>query len=206
MLRLLPLLVLLAVPVRAQDAAPTRVGPVSLYADARAYRVGDLLTVILAERTAARRSSASSADASSQVTGAGSSSLGGFFGLDAQVAGRRDADSRTVQSDLLQGTITATIVGIDPAGNLEVEGQRRLNVDGDVHLMTVRGTVRPADVSTSNAVLSFQIAGADVVYEQEGRGPSFLRGRMLTLLGTAAVLVGAVLLGSTVASGASPSE
>lgn len=198
MLRLV-LLLLLAAPVLAQPTTPQQGAPgrpVSLYADVRAYNVGDLLTVVLAERTSARRQSESSASSQAQVGGSGSASAGGFFDLDAQFGGQRAADSRTVQSDLLSGTITARVVEVDAAGNLSIEGERRLNVDGDVHLMTVRGLVRPADVGPSNTVLSYQIAGADVAYEQEGRRPSFLRGRFLTVVGTAVVLVGAVLLGS----------
>ncbi|WP_420456812.1 flagellar basal body L-ring protein FlgH [Rubrivirga sp.] len=200
------LLLLVAGPAAAQAPAPPPEPaprqPLSLYSSLRAYQAGDLLTVVLAERTSARRASESSAESSAQVGGAGSSSLGGFFGLDATAGGRRDADSRTVQSDLLAGTITARVVAVDPAGNLSIEGERRLNVDGDVHLMTVRGLVRPADVTTANTVLSYQIAGADVVYRQEGGGPKFLRGRFLTLVGTVAVVVGAVLLTSSAGGGA----
>ncbi len=206
MIRVL-LLLLVAAPAWAQPVAeaaaePAPRRPVSLFSDLRAYQAGDLLTVVLAERTSARRQSESSAQATSAVSGAGSASMGGYFGLDARVGGQRDADSRTVQSDLLSGTITARVVDVDPAGNLAIEGERRLNVDGDVHLMTVRGRVRPADVTTANTVLSYQIAGADVAYQQEGRGPSFLRGRFLTLVGTAAVIVGAVVLGASAAGAA----
>ena len=130
--------------------------------------------------------------------GSGSSSLGGFFGVDARVGAEAEADNRTVQSDLLAGTITARVVAVDPAGNLQIEGERRLNVDGAVHLMSVSGLVRPADVSTLNTVLSHQIAGADVAYRQQGGGGSkFLQPRFLTLIGTAAVLIGAVVFGAS---------
>lgn len=200
MLRLLSVLLLASAGASAgaQSAAPQGAPgqPVSLYSDVRAYGVGDLLTVVLAERTSARRRSESSGSAQRQIGGAGSGSVGGFFGLDAQVGGQRASENRTVQSDLLTGTLTVRVVEVDAAGNLVIEGERRLNVDGDVHTMAVSGLVRPADVDPSNTVLSHQIAGADVVYVQEGGGPSFLRGRFLTLVGTAAVVVGAVLLGS----------
>ena len=200
---------LLAAPAASAQAsadsvaasAPTPRRAVSLYADVRAYQTGDLLTVILEERTSARRRSESSADESRRLRGAGQSTVGGFFGLDAEVAGERDSDSRTVQSDLLVGTITARVVAVDAAGNLRVEGDRRLDVDGDVHLMTVRGLVRPADVTTSNTVLSHQIANADVAYRQEGKGNKFMRGRFLTLVGTVAVLVGAAFLAGAAGGG-----
>ena len=153
--------------------------------------------MILAERTQARRASSSQASRSAQVAGSGSSSMGGFFGVDAQFGGQRDADSQTVQSDLLSGTITARVVSVDPAGNLAIEGERRLDVDGSVHLMSVSGLVRPADVNTDNTVLSHQIAGADVSYRQEGGGSKLLNPRFLTVVGTAVVLVGALMFGSS---------
>ncbi|WP_412069090.1 flagellar basal body L-ring protein FlgH [Rubrivirga sp. IMCC43871] len=196
--RLFALLLLTAAPALAQADAPAEPAPtriVSMFSAIRAHQPGDLLTVILEERTSARRQSANSASASADVSGGGSASTGGAFGLDAGVGGRRDADSRTVQSDLLTGTLTARVVEVDAAGNLTIEGERRLNVDGDVHLMTVRGVVRAADVGPSNTVLSTQIANADVVYAQEGGGPKFLKGRFLTLVGTVAVIVGVVALG-----------
>lgn len=212
--RLLALLLLTAAPALAQadapaaEPAPQRI--VSMFSAIRAHQPGDLLTVVLEERTSARRQSESSASASADVSGGGSASTGGVFGLDAGVGGRRDADSRTVQSDLLTGTLTARVVEVDRAGNLTIEGERRLNVDGDVHLMTVRGVVRAADVGPSNTVLSYQIANADVVYAQEGGGPKFLKGRFLTLVGTVAVIVGVLALGamsgSDVAADVAPAE
>ena len=203
------LLLLLAAPVAAQPTPPAEAPveappaearrPVSLYADLRAFQAGDLLTVILAERTSARREASSQVQSSASVGGSASvpATLGGAFGLDAQFGQNRDADSRTLQSDLLTGTITARVVSVDAAGNLTIEGERRLSVDGAAHTMRVRGTVRPTDVRTGNTVYSFQIAGADVEYAQEGGGPKFLRSRFLTGLGTVAVLIGAIVLGAS---------
>jgi flagellar L-ring protein precursor FlgH len=83
-----------------------------------------------------------------------------------------------------------------------VEGERRLDVDGSVHTMRVTGLVRPADVTTSNTILSYQIANADVAYRQEGQGNKFMRGRFLTLVGTVAVLIGAAFLAGSAGGGA----
>ncbi len=191
-----------AVPAVTTADAPRRAR--SLYADLRAFQPGDLLTVVLAEQTQARRASASQSQASASVGGAGSLSSGNVFGLDAQVSGRRDADNATAQSELLTGTLTARVVSVDAAGNLAIEGERRLSVDGATHLLRVRGLVRPADVTTGNTVLSFQIAGADVEYRQDGGGPRLLRPRLLTTIGLAAVVVAAVVLGGAVSNAATP--
>ena len=72
-------------PVVAEASTPPSRRPVSLYADVRAYQTGDLLTVVLAERTSARRQSESSASEQRQIGGSSSTSQGGFFGLDASL-------------------------------------------------------------------------------------------------------------------------
>ena len=207
-MRALLLAALVAAPTFAQaDADSLASAPlasaaprvVSMFSALRAHQPGDLLTVRLEERTSARRSSESSASASSDLAGA--ASAGGVFGFDAAVAGRRDSDSRTVQSDLLTGTLTARVVEVDAVGNLVVEGERRLTVDGATHRMTVRGLVRPADVGPQNTVFSYQIAGADVVYEQEGSS-GFLSARFLTKVATVVVVAAAVVVGVMAGGGA----
>ena len=101
------------------------------------------------------------------------------------------------------GTLTARVVGVDPAGNLLVEGERQLDVDGTTHILQVSGLVRPQDVGPSNSVLSHQIADARVAYRTEGGGGlPFLSSKLLTTIGAAAVLIGAVVLGSSLSGSA----
>ena len=117
----------------------------SLYADPRAFRQGDLLTIILAERTAAQRESNYEQAANTKLGGAAavSGSLGGRFGLDATFVHEGKSRNETLQRDLLTGTVTAIVVGVDTTGNLLIEGERRLNVNGVTHLMRISGLVRP---------------------------------------------------------------
>lgn len=166
----------------------------SLFADPKAARVGDPLTVVLAERTAA--SSRSQFEDRSQAGVNGSASAeGGQFALDANVSQNAAAQNQAVQSDLLSGTITAVVVGVDPTGNLQIEGERTLHVNGVTHLMKVSGTVRPLDVTYDNTILSYQIANADVEYRQKGIGPKFLRPGTLLKAAAAALLGAALFLG-----------
>jgi len=143
----------------------------SMFTDPRARETGDVLTIILAEQTAAQRESEYSGSAQSSLGGSGSVTapgIGSRFSGDAQISTGTDNRNETVQSDLLEGRITARIVGVDAAGNLQVEGERRLNVKGVTHVMTVTGIVRPLDVRFDNTVLSPQIANANIVYDQTG--------------------------------------
>ena len=170
----------------------------SLFSDPKAARVGDPLTVVLAERTAASSRSQFEDRSQAGINGAASTSgdAGKQFGLDANVSQNAAAQNQAVQSDLLSGTITAVVVGVDATGNLQIEGERTLHVNGVTHLMKVSGTVRPLDVTYDNTILSYQIANADVEYRQKGIGSKFLRPGTLLKAAAAALLAAAVFLGS----------
>ncbi|CAM3307962.1 flagellar basal body L-ring protein FlgH [Rhodothermus bifroesti] len=171
----------------------------SLYADPRAFRQGDLLTIILAERTAAQRESNYEQAANTKLGGAAavSGSLGGRFGLDATFVHEGKSRNETLQRDLLTGTVTAIVVGVDTTGNLLIEGERRLNVNGVTHLMRISGLVRPLDVRYDNTVFSYQIAQARIEYHQsDGLTRKFFRPGFFTRLG-ALVLLGAAIAWGT---------
>ncbi len=185
----------------------------SLFADPVARQPGDALTVILAERTAAQRQSGYEDRAQSAFGGGATTGgdLAGRFSLDANFNADASASNRTAQSDLLEGTLTVLVTGVDSTGNLRVEGERRLKVNGVGHRLRVEGTVRPFDIRSGNVVLSHQIANADVTYRQDGlRHRFFSPGTLIkvgaALLVAAAVVFGAEQLGSSAASVTTPAE
>lgn len=172
--------------------------PSSLYATPKAMRTGDVLTVVLAERTSAQRKSGwenqSNASRGGTASVAGNS-FSGTFGMDASFS--RDALNRneSVQSDLLNGTLTVVVVGVDSlTGNLMVEGKRKLNVNGESHLLKIEGLVRPVDIRHDNSILSYEIANADIEYRRGGFRRRFMKPAALTrvmaflVLGAASVV------------------
>ncbi len=177
--------------------APVAQAQTSLFADPKAHAEGDIVTIVLAERTAASResgwknSSDSKLGASAAVAGG---EMAGSFGADARFENDAAARNQSVQSDLLHGTISAQVVSVDAAGNLAIKGQRRLNVNGETHLMTVTGIVRPYDIQYDNTILSHQIASADIVYERESGGFHLSRPGTFAKIGAAAALLAALVL------------
>ncbi|BBM70548.1 flagellar basal body L-ring protein FlgH [Rhodothermus marinus] len=170
----------------------------SLYADFRAVRPGDVITIILAERTAAQRESNFEHLANAKIGGAGavSGTLGGKFSADVTFSRESKANNETLQRDLLEGTVTALVVGIDSTtGNLLIRGERKLNINGVTHLMRISGTVRPYDVRYDNTVFSYQIANAHIEYRQSGLPRKFFRPGFLTRLGALALIGAAIALG-----------
>ncbi len=188
MKHLFPLLLLLvaAVPARAQT---------SLYADPRANDAGDVLTVVLAERTSAARHSdwdnrsGSGFGGSANVSGDAT----GSFALDANFNKEALNRNQSSQRDLLTGTFTARVLEKDEHGNLVISGERKLHVNGETHLLRVSGLVRPFDVRYDNSILSYQIADANIEYRHAGAHRRFVRPGFLARVGAAAVLGAAVI-------------
>ena len=182
-------LLLASNPARAQ----------SMYADPRARDTGDIITILLAEETSARRSSSYENSSNSRVGGGSGSSgagIAGTFGLDAEFSNESNNENEAVQSDLLQGTLTARVTGTDEAGNLIVEGERRLNVNGVTHLMRVTGTVRPFDVRSDNTLYSYEIANAEVEYRRAGLVRRYTKPGFLAKVGMVVAAGAAIFFGA----------
>ncbi|MDT0631771.1 flagellar basal body L-ring protein FlgH [Rubrivirga litoralis] len=201
--------VLVALVVLAAFAPATAAQ--SLFADVVARRPGDVITVVLAERTQAQRRSTSDEQAQAGLGGSASvgGSLAGQFGADTQYFSDAAARSGSAQSDLLSGTVSVVVTGVDDAGNLVVEGERKMNVNGSGHRLRVAGLVRPDDVRAGNVVFSYQIANAEVDYRQDGLRnrffkPSFFAKAAAIVLVVAAVVFGASQIGGDVAAEVAP--
>lgn len=171
----------------------------SMFSDPKADAAGDLLTVVLIERTTAQRESAWSNQsnagiaASSDVSGG---TLDGVFSADATLNKDASTANTSSQRDLLSGTVTTRITGVDEFGNLVIEGERRLNVNGETHLLRIAGIVRPIDVRSNNTVLSPDIANAVIEYRRGGIHRRFFSPGKLVRIGALALLGAAVALGS----------
>jgi len=144
----------------------------SLFTDPVAREAGDIITVVINEETSAQRSSSFEGDAETQTeAGGGGTFPGGIsesFSADASFSNETEKSNESVASDMLNGTFTARVTGVDGTGNLQIRGERRLTIDGVTHIMEVTGVVRPTDIRQDNTVLSNQIANAQIKYGEEG--------------------------------------
>ena len=177
---------------------PSAASAQSLYADLQAHAEGDILTIVLSERTQASRFSEFEDESNASLRGRADVETPSFqsrFSADASVGEEASSMNETAQRDMLSGRMTATVVGTDEAGNLILEGERRLNINGVTHIMTLQGRVRPYDIRHDNTILSTQIAGADITYRKAGFARTFLGPGTLMKIGTVGAIVAAVLVG-----------
>jgi flagellar L-ring protein precursor FlgH len=155
--------------------------PGGLVGDLKARRAGDVLTIVIDERSSASRS----LDTSLSRKGNFSSSLtpptltkpdwlAGLLDdlarLGAAGSSQSTFDGKGSQDriDATSATLTARVVRVLDNGLLVIEGRRMVTVADEAQTIVVSGLIRPEDIRDDNTVLSSRIAEADV--RLEGRG------------------------------------
>jgi flagellar L-ring protein FlgH len=147
-----------------------------LFSDDKAHRVGDILTVRLAERTQARKSANTSSSKESSVEIPGPTIFGrgvtvnGRPVLSNSIEGSRSFDGQggSAQSNQLDGNITVTVAEVLANGNLVIRGEKWIRINQGEEYIRLQGVVRPVDIRADNTVLSTQIANAQVAYGGSG--------------------------------------
>ncbi|MFT4940082.1 MAG: flagellar L-ring protein precursor FlgH [Paraglaciecola sp.] len=148
----------------------------SLYADVKARRVGDIITVNLEENTTATKSARTSTSKDTQVDVNPIIGLGGNalnigkqsvqLGIDSSNDFSGDASAN--QSNNLVGKISVTVVQVLPNQNLLVRGEKWLTLNNGNEYIRLTGVVRPTDVSPTNEIVSTKIANARIQYSGTG--------------------------------------
>ncbi len=160
-----------ALPTPAHGSLYRKGYNLALYQDRRAYRIGDILTVDLEEKTQASKKAGTSTSKDSSLQGSGSYGFGSSTGSgQAQLGGGRDfsGNGSSSQQNQLTGAITVTVSGVLPNGVLVIRGEKWLRLNqGDEYIRLV-GLVRPEDVDQANRISSQRIADARISYG--GRG------------------------------------
>ncbi|MGR5448617.1 flagellar basal body L-ring protein FlgH [Vibrio sp. PNB22_3_1] len=144
---------------------------ITLYKDRRAYRVGDILTVVLDEKTESQKSSSSAFGKTTGVN-VGVPTLGGL-GLDdfnASLNSDRSFDGSAAanQGNRLSGSITVTIHEVFPNGVLRVVGEKWMKLNQGDEYIRLSGNIRAEDIGSDNRVSSERLADARISYAGQG--------------------------------------
>jgi flagellar L-ring protein precursor FlgH len=132
----------------------------------RQIEVGDLLTIIIAEKSAATsKTGVNSDEASAFVVGPGAGVITDLLPyLKGSFDASYDGASGTNKTGSISAQLTVTVVDIDGNGNLCFEGKKEINVNHDLQRLTFSGMVRPEDVQLNNMVYSTYVADAKIDY------------------------------------------
>lgn len=147
----------------------------SLYEDSRAARVGDILTIVLSERTTSSKTADTEIKKDNSITFDEATVLGdnisfGDLSLNTSLTQNRDFEGEAAsdQSNSLSGSITVTVSEVLPNGLLVVRGEKWMTLNSGEEYIRVRGLVRPEDIQPDNSVLSTQLADARITYSGTG--------------------------------------
>ena len=147
-------------------------GYAALYEGTRARRVGDPLTIVLVERTAASKSASSKLDSGGglSITPPTTGSLALFQGTDASISSKRNfgGTGATDQSNTLSGEVSVTVSQVLPNGTMLIQGQKRVTLNRGDEFVQIKGLIRVADIDANNRVLSTRVADAQIAYTGKG--------------------------------------
>jgi flagellar L-ring protein FlgH len=157
--------------------------------DPKASRVDDVVTVIVAESASAVTTGATKTARVSSATAA----VSGIPGIKSPAAialtsavpkissdTQLNGQGTTSRSTTLTTNLTARVVHVLPNGFLVIEGTKNVQINSEWQTVTVRGVIRPADLTAVNTVPSERVAQLEVKLDGKGvikdaiRRPNFL--------------------------------
>jgi flagellar L-ring protein FlgH len=165
-----------AVPI--ETPAPATPGAIfnsdyaPLTSGARASQVGDVLTVVLVERTQATKSNSAKTgrDGGIGLTPPTSGPLALFKSSDVNMGGTSSFTGKgeAEQSNALSGEVSVTVMAVRANGTMLVRGEKALTLNRGDERVQLSGIVRAADIGPDNRIASTRIADARIAYTGKG--------------------------------------
>jgi flagellar L-ring protein precursor FlgH len=164
-------------PTPRTDGAIYQAGQqVELFADLKARRVGDVLTIRLTEATNASKSAVTKTTKATAVDNTGPTVMGRtittagvpIFTTTLKGADSFDGEGSSTQGNSLAGSLTVTVMEVQSNGNLVIQGDKTLKLNQGDEFVHVSGVVRRADIAADNTVTSDKVADAHISYSGKG--------------------------------------
>ncbi len=136
------------------------------FEDRRARQVGDVINIVITERTSAVKNGSSTGNKSGSVNFGVPGPLQGSLGGTVTTSGAikyADGDNQTA-NNTFTGNIGATVVEVLPNGNLIVAGEKQIGMNHGTEFIRFSGMVNPDSIGAGNTVQSTAVADARVEY------------------------------------------
>ncbi|HPE91520.1 MAG TPA: flagellar basal body L-ring protein FlgH [Thermovirgaceae bacterium] len=135
----------------------------SLFQDHRPDKVGDIVTVVVSEKTTAKDSAKTDLTKKNDTTLADGFGLLDFikklgFSSSSEMSGGGTRD----RSHSFNATITCIVTEVLPNGNIVLEGTKEIRVQKENMSMKITGIARPQDVKAGNILESDRLADVSV--------------------------------------------
>lgn len=164
-----------------------------LISGANATQIGDIVTIVVQENSTANDTADSEGSREHTMDGL----LGLLFNnplMDKLFNGPQNApgfqwnstnefegESEVGRSSQFSTRISATVVKVDPGGNMLLEARKTIKIGEETKTIVLTGKVRKRDV-VNNQVFSWQVADAEISYLGEGTMSDYNSPRILSRL------------------------
>ncbi len=144
----------------------------SLFTDARAHNVDDILFVTISESTTAQSSANTkfSQDENASLFGGSGLFKTIFNGLTLSANQSRGGNGagQTTRSGSLVTALSVLVKEVLPNGTLRIEGSRNVLINTENQRVVFSGLVRPEDITRENTIPSTLVAEASIRYDGKG--------------------------------------
>lgn len=166
-------------PVRDQYDNPGAIyqadsARLALFQDIRARWVGDIITIVLEEKTSAskRSSGAASRTGSTELSVPvyDELPLGGLEGtsIDASSSVDFEGEGDAASNNAFTGRLGVTVIEVLENGNLLVSGEKQVTINQGTEFIRFSGVINPAYIKPDNSVSSTRVADARLEYRGTG--------------------------------------
>ncbi|MBQ6113362.1 MAG: flagellar basal body L-ring protein FlgH [Synergistaceae bacterium] len=139
------------------------------FADSRPGSVGDIITVVVSERTDASDESDMSLKKESTLSVTEGTGILGFIrGLTLGSSNESKGNGSIERTHSARTTLACLVTEVLPNGNLVIEGTRDVRTSDEILQLMLVGVIRPQDVNSDNQIQSSLIANAEI--SVKGRG------------------------------------
>lgn len=148
-----------------------------LFETPRARHPGDILTIILVEKTNAEKKTKTQQQKNDKINAKNTAffgrpiKLGSGYSMDFDLSNKRDFNGQgeSKQSNQLNGSISVTVSNVLPNGNMLIQGEKWIRINQGNEYVRLSGIVRPQDIRPDNTLLSDRIANANIAYGGTGQ-------------------------------------
>jgi flagellar L-ring protein precursor FlgH len=168
----------------AQEPAPApsngaiyQVGrDVALFENPIARHIGDTVTIVLDEATAAKKSATTTTTKNTTTALPGMTLFGSpvtahgtpLLANNINDANKFNGEGDSAQSNSLTGFVAATVVRVLPNGNMLIRGEKQIWINQGSEYVRLEGVIRPIDLAPDNTISSHKVAGARISYGGKG--------------------------------------
>ena len=167
------ILTLLLIPILLSAQSMSQNSSRSLFSDYKAVNLGDAITIVVVESSQASNAAQKSTGRESNIDFGFSGGVDNseFPNVDLDVGSRNEFEGSgsAKASGMVRTKLSALIDSVLSNDLVRIRGSRKIVVNDEEQMITIKGLVRTSDISSENTVLSYNISEAEIIFKSEGQ-------------------------------------